>query len=85
VASDASAASAGTQAFSPWGAVRAGSISQTNLNYTGQRRDETGLLYYHARYYDPLLGRFLSPDTQAPDLGNPQDLNLYSALTKFCL
>ncbi len=25
-----------------------------------------------------MLGRFLSPDTQAPDLGNPQDLNLYS-------
>ena len=28
------------------------------LNYTGQRLDGTGLLYYHARYYDPVLGRF---------------------------
>src|SRR5262249_46048726 len=33
VTSDASAASAGTQAFTPWGAVRSGGISQTNLNY----------------------------------------------------
>jgi RHS repeat-associated protein len=61
-----------------FGLLQFGGISQTNLNYTGQRRDESGLLYYHARYYDPVLGRFLSPDTQAPELGNPQDLNLYS-------
>lgn len=32
------------------------------LNYTGQRQDNSGLLYYHARYYDPLWGRFLSAD-----------------------
>jgi RHS repeat-associated protein len=33
------------------------------LNYTGQRKDDTGLLYYHARYYDPSLARFVSPDS----------------------
>jgi RHS repeat-associated protein len=49
--------------------VRAGGISQTSLHYTGQRRDETGLLYYHARYYDPALGRFLSADTIVPEVG----------------
>ena len=60
------------QYFGPWGAVTSGGISATSLNYTGQRLDGgTGLLYYHARYYDPVLGRFLSPDTQASDLGNP--------------
>jgi RHS repeat-associated protein len=41
-------------------------IAQTNLNYTGQRLDGTGLLYYHARYYDPNLARFVSVDSVAP-------------------
>ena len=54
------------QYFGPWGARRAGGIAQTSLNYTGQRLDGTGLLYYHARYYDPVLGRFVSPDTLVP-------------------
>jgi RHS repeat-associated protein len=36
------------------------------LNYTGQRLDDTGLLYYVARYYDPSLGRFVSPDSIVP-------------------
>lgn len=40
-----------------------------SLNYTGQRLDSTGLLYYHARYYDPGLGRFVSPDTLVPGSG----------------
>ena len=36
----------------------------TTYNFTGQRLDgDTGLLYYGARYYDPLLGRFLSADS----------------------
>jgi RHS repeat-associated protein len=68
------------QVFGPWGQLRAGSssISQTTLNYTGQRLDGTGLLYYHARYYDPALGRFISPDSVVPDYKDPQDLNRYS-------
>ncbi|MDT8446659.1 MAG: RHS repeat-associated core domain-containing protein, partial [bacterium] len=33
-------------------------------SFTGQELDEsTGLIYYNARYYDPSLGRFISPDT----------------------
>lgn len=34
--------------------------------YTGERVDETGLVFLHARYYDPQIGRFLSPDTETP-------------------
>jgi RHS repeat-associated protein len=54
------------QEFDPWGSIRSGGISQTTLNYTGQRRDGTGLLYYHARYYDPALSRFISADSVVP-------------------
>lgn len=41
-------------------------MSQTNLNYTGQRLDDSGLLYYHARYYNPAIGRFISADSVVP-------------------
>ncbi|NOK71559.1 MAG: hypothetical protein GFH25_541324n2 [Chloroflexi bacterium AL-N10] len=68
------------QEFDPWGVVHQGGIdsSTTTLNYTGQRRDDTGLVYYHARYYDPRLGRFLSPDSIVPNPQDPQDLNRYT-------
>ena len=55
-----------SQEFDPWGKVRLGGVSQTSLNYTGQRLDGSKLLYYHARYYDPGLGRFVSADTVVP-------------------
>jgi RHS repeat-associated protein len=38
---------------------------------------ETGLQYLHARYYDPNLGRFLSPDTYDPILSGV-DFNRYA-------
>jgi|GEM_PF-6277764 len=59
---------ASQQYFDPWGKVKSGGIGQTSLNYTGQRLDGTGLLYYNARYYDPALGKFLSPDNVADGL-----------------
>ena len=35
--------------------------------YIGEKFDpETGLQYLHARYYDPVLGRFMTPDTFDP-------------------
>jgi RHS repeat-associated protein len=37
--------------------------------YIGERLDEeTGLYYLNARYYDPQIGKFLSPDTWDPTL-----------------
>ncbi|MER8409672.1 RHS repeat-associated core domain-containing protein, partial [Mesorhizobium sp. M1307] len=42
---------------------------QTQKSYIGERFDpETGLLYLNARYMDPLLGRFISPDEWDPTL-----------------
>ena len=47
--------------------------------YTGQiADDETGLLYYGGRYYDPQLGRFIQPDPTVPDPTDSQSLNRYS-------
>jgi RHS repeat-associated protein len=37
----------------------------------------TGLYYYYHRWYDPSIGRFISPDPEQGKLSNPQSLNLY--------
>ena len=38
-----------------------------DLDFVGERRDiETGLVYFPARYYDPVLGRFISADASEP-------------------
>src|SRR5579884_65790 len=48
----------------------------TTYNFTGQRLDsETGLLYYGARYYDPLSGRFTQADLV---LNNAEGMDPYA-------
>src|SRR5260370_32481455 len=59
-----SAAVQGNQAYGPYGSSRyqQGSMGTTK-GFTGQYNDTvTGLDYYGARYYDPVVGRFLSAD-----------------------
>ncbi|MDI6699579.1 MAG: DUF5675 family protein, partial [Candidatus Saccharicenans sp.] len=55
------------------------------LKFSGKEQDtESGLYYFGARYYDPTLYRFLSPDPvipTGPALYNPQRWNLYG----YCL
>ncbi|GER88987.1 hypothetical protein KDW_31490 [Dictyobacter vulcani] len=52
------------QLFAPFGSTRySDGTMPTPYNFTGQRLDSlTGLLYYNARYYDPISGRFTSAD-----------------------
>ena len=65
--------------YYPYGEIRYNSGSATHFKFTGQEYDdETGLYYYGARYYDPVIGRFISADTIVPNFANPQDLNRYT-------
>jgi RHS repeat-associated protein len=40
-----------------------GGTLPTDYGFTGQRREDFGLMDYNARYYDLYLNRFISPDT----------------------
>ena len=53
--------------YAPYGTMiqnnRSGNPSNLRHTYTGQEDDfNTGLMYYGARYYDPLVCMFISPD-----------------------
>ena len=72
-------------AYTPYGATRGQGTSAENDNLTttshgwlNQVSDEasTGLVYLHARYYDPAVSRFLSPDPQM-NLSDPKTLDPY--------
>ena len=54
-----------------------GTLAMDKL-FTGQRLDSTGLYYYGARYYDPQIGRFISPDIYVKEYASPQSLNRYT-------
>ncbi len=70
--------------FFPYGIAQqnlTGSGTPESCLYTGKERDETGLDYFGARYYDSSLGRFLSVDPAGPDPMNPMSWNRYA----YCL
>ena len=79
ILTDSTGAKVSGQEYGAWGQVRGGDNSTTTpIDFTGQHKDGTGLLYYGARYYDPALGRFLSADSVSGSKGDPQGLNRYS-------
>jgi RHS repeat-associated protein len=60
---DASGATVWRQQYHPYGEAFVGGYGHAESHaFTGERRDENGLIYLTARYYDPVLGRFISSD-----------------------
>jgi len=79
VTMDASGTKIGEMRYKPYGEIRyTDGISPTDISYTGQRLDSTGLMFYQARYYSPLAGRFTSADTVVPSPSDPQQFNRYA-------
>ncbi|MGH2541748.1 MAG: RHS repeat domain-containing protein, partial [Ardenticatenaceae bacterium] len=61
-------------AYSPYGeTMLLGADDGNPLQYTGRENDGTGLYYYRARYYDPVLKRFISEDP----IGMTGGINLF--------
>jgi RHS repeat-associated protein len=62
-------------AYSPYGEVGSqGNDNQNAMQYTARENDSTGLYFYRARYYDPVLKRFISSDP----IGLGGGLNTYA-------
>ena len=69
-------AAGGRVSYGPYGKPQG--TPPVSKAYINERYDaETGLQYLHFRYYDPLFGRFLSPDSWDPIL-QAVDVNRYA-------
>jgi RHS repeat-associated protein len=62
-----------SEKFYSYGLTRSGGTG-TDKKFTGHQK-EGDLYFMKARFYDPLLGRFMSADSIVPDPANPQSMN----------
>ncbi len=68
-----------TYSYSAFGLRNGENRLENSYEYAGEEYDEeTGLVYLRNRYYDPEIGRFISPDSVVGNLGDPQTLNPYA-------
>ncbi|MCP3909314.1 MAG: hypothetical protein GY712_15030, partial [Oceanicoccus sp.] len=63
----------------PWGEITEQQGTSVNRQvFTGQEHDEnTGLVYFGARYYDPDTARFITQDSYLGQPGTPPSLHRY--------
>jgi RHS repeat-associated protein len=52
----------GARRYYPFGDQRAATGPVASIGYTAEHQDESGQIYLNARYFDPRIGRFTSPD-----------------------
>lgn len=71
-------AAAPSHQSAPPAAPSVATISPLRHTTQAQREEATGLRYFNARYYDPELGMFISPDTIVLDPTNAMDYNRYA-------
>jgi RHS repeat-associated protein len=76
--SASSGAAATSERYYAYGKDRGTGNLPTDHRFTGQISDASGLIFMNARYYDPVLGSFLSPDTVVPEPGQPEGYNRYA-------
>jgi RHS repeat-associated protein len=68
VVSDASGAEVQRLTYRPYGErLWSATAHAESRGFNSQRQDESGLFFLHARYFDPQLGRFISPDPITPE------------------
>jgi len=68
-----------TSDYEVFGASYVRGSTETAFGFTGEQHDqETGLLYLRARYYDPILGRFISRDPYPGHIRIPQSQHGYA-------
>lgn len=67
--------------YKPYGEriVNSPASADNEMWYTGKQHDQdTGLTYMNARYYDPVVGRFMAIDPASFNEGVPGSFNRYS-------
>ncbi|GEM_PF-4206832 len=63
--------------YRPYGHDNSSTGTQT-YKFTGKPYSPSiGLYYYYQRWYDPSIGRFISPDSKPGQLSSPETLNRY--------
>ncbi|OPX41877.1 tRNA(Glu)-specific nuclease WapA precursor [Ruminiclostridium hungatei] len=77
---DASGSSVKSYDYDAFGNEKNPDANDTNVfRYCGEYFDkETGTIYLRARYYDPMIGRFITEDSYWGKDSDPLSLNLYT-------
>jgi RHS repeat-associated protein len=79
--SDTSGVMTWNEHYKPYGErqVKSGVAGDNDNWFAGKSSDlQTGLSYFGARYYDPVVGRFMSADSVEPDPNNVLSINRYA-------